>query len=182
VDIWETEVLNTIYRESKLGLQAIHNVIGKVYDEKLALDLNKQAAKYSKLEEKAATRLIENGKVPRSIRPMEKARMWTSMQANMVLNTSTGHVAEMIIKENATEITPMEKARMWTSMQANMVLNTSTGHVAEMIIKENATEITDVLKAVKRHKNISTESMEMADELMDFSEKNIQILKSYRKS
>jgi len=145
VDIWETEVLNTIYRESKLGLQAIHNVIGKVYDEKLALDLNKQAAKYSKLEEKAATRLIENGKVPRSIRPMEKARMWTSMQANMVLNTSTGHVAEMIIKENATEIT-------------------------------------DVLKAVKRHKNISTESMEMADELMDFSEKNIQILKSYRKS
>jgi len=144
VDIWETEVLNTIYRESKLGLQAIHNVIGKVYDEKLALDLNKQAAKYSKLEEKAATRLIENGKVPRSIRPMEKARMWTSMQANMVLNTSTGHVAEMIIKENATEIT-------------------------------------DVLKAVKRHKNISTESMEMADELMDFSEKNIQILKSYRK-
>jgi hypothetical protein len=145
VDIWETEVLNTIYRESKLGLQAIHNVIGKVYDEKLALDLNKQAAKYSKLEEKAATRLIENGKVPRSIKPMEKARMWTSMQANMVLNTSTGHVAEMIIKENATEIT-------------------------------------DVLKAVKRHKNISTESMEMADELMDFSEKNIQILKSYRKS
>ena len=145
MDIWETEVLNTIYRESKLGLQAIHNVIGKVYDEKLALDLNKQAAKYSKLEEKAATRLIENGKVPRSIRPMEKARMWTSMQANMVLNTSTGHVAEMIIKENATEIT-------------------------------------DVLKAVKRHKNISTESMEMADELMDFSEKNIQILKSYRKS
>ena len=144
MDIWETEVLNTIYRESKLGLQAIHNVIGKVYDEKLALDLNKQAAKYSKLEEKAATRLIENGKVPRSIRPMEKARMWTSMQANMVLNTSTGHVAEMIIKENATEIT-------------------------------------DVLKAVKRHKNISTESMEMADELMDFSEKNIQILKSYRK-
>ena len=145
MDIWETEVLNTIYRESKLGLQAIHNVIGKVYDEKLALDLNKQAAKYSKLEEKAATRLIENGKVPRSIKPMEKARMWTSMQANMVLNTSTGHVAEMIIKENATEIT-------------------------------------DVLKAVKRHKNISTESMEMADELMDFSEKNIQILKSYRKS
>jgi hypothetical protein len=144
MDIWETEVLNTVYRESKLGLNAIHNVIGKVYDEELALDLNKQAAKYSKLEEVAATRLIENGKIPRNI-------------------------------------TAIEKARMWTNMQAKMVLNTSTEHIVEMMIKENATELTGVLKTVKRNKNISKESIEMANELMDFSEKNINILKSYRK-
>ena len=144
MDIWETELINTVYRESKMGLNAIHNVIGKVYDENLALDLNKQAARFSKLEEKAAEILIENGEMPRSISPLEKAKIWAAMQASTVMNTSTGHIAEMMIKENSAEII-------------------------------------DVFKTVKRNKNISSEGMEIANELMDFGEKNINILKSYIK-
>jgi len=144
MDIGETVLINTVYRESKMGLNAIHNVIGKVYDENLALDLNKQAARYSKLEEKASDILIENGDIPRPVSLLEKTKTWAAMQASTVMNTSTAHIAEMIIKENATEII-------------------------------------DVLKTVKRNKNISSESMEMANELMDFSEKNINILKTYIK-
>ena len=35
-------LLNEAYRNTKMGLEAINTVISKVYDEDLALDLNRQ--------------------------------------------------------------------------------------------------------------------------------------------
>ena len=39
-------VLNEAYRNTKAGLEAINTVISKVYDEDLALDLNRQAVRF----------------------------------------------------------------------------------------------------------------------------------------
>ena len=73
----------------------------------------------------------------------------------------------------------VEKAASWTALQAGTLLNTSTGHVAELMIEGNAKGITDLMKTVKKNQEAKREYCELAEELMDFEEKNIECLKNY---
>lgn len=137
-------VLNEAYRGSRAGQESINTVLSKIYDEDLALDLNRQALSFMAFEDKIVEKLREESKRP---------------------------------QENG----PMEKARMWTALQANTILNTSTEHMADMMIQGNARAITELMRTVKRNKGARKEYCELAEELMDFEEKNIEKLKSYLK-
>ncbi len=137
-------VLQEAYRSSKKGVEAINAVISKVEDEDLALDLNRQAVRFLNFEDKVTEKIREANK-----RPVEDS--------------------------------VMEKAVRWTSMQANTILNTSTEHLAELMIEGNTKGITDLMKTMKANKGAQKEYCELAEELMDFEEKNISRLKSYLK-
>lgn len=73
----------------------------------------------------------------------------------------------------------MQKAMLWGSIQANTMLNISTNHVADMVIQGNARGITDLMKAKHNNKNSSSFANELAEELMDFEEENIERLKRF---
>ena len=137
-------LLNEAYRNTKMGLEAINTVISKVYDEDLALDLNRQAVRFMSLEDKVTDKIREASRRPAAASPVGKAVRWTSIQANTLLNTSAEHVAELMIKGNAKGIT-------------------------------------DLMKAVKANRGARKEYCELAEEIMDFEEKNIERLKSYLK-
>lgn len=64
-------------------------------------------------------------------------------------------------------------------MRANTMLNTSTSHIAELMIQGSNRGLTSMWKAVNHHENAGNISMEIAKELMDFEEKNIERLKQY---
>ena len=138
----EISVLHESCRNTRMALNAIDTVLNKVYDEDLAYDLNCQANHFRELERKIHRTMQQEG-----IRPKEGSRM--------------------------------EKAMLWSSIQANTLLNTSTGHVADMMIQGNARGITDLMKAAHNNKVTGSYANELANELMDFEEKNIQKLKSY---
>ena len=57
----EETILKEVYDRAHSGMDSIHAIIGKVYDDDLALDLNRQAYHYSKISEKALNKLYENG-------------------------------------------------------------------------------------------------------------------------
>ena len=135
-------VLNEAYRSSKKAQEAINTVISKVYDEDLALDLNRQAMRFQNFEDRVTEKIRDA-----SSRPEEE--------------------------------TAVGRAMHWTALQANTMLNTSTEHVAELMIEEQADRITDLMKAVKKNKSARKDYCELAEELMDFEEKNIQCLKNY---
>ena len=135
-------VLNEAYRSSRKGVETINTVISKVYDDDLALDLNRQAVHFLAFEDKAAEEIRKASERP----------------------------------EGALAV---EKAASWTALQAGTLLNTSTGHVAELMIEGNAKGITDLMKAVKKNQEAKREYCELAEELMDFEEKNIECLKNY---
>ena len=61
----DRSLLNEVYRSSKAGVDAVHTVIAKVYDDDLALDLNRLAYEYSRIGERASSRLYENGFWPK---------------------------------------------------------------------------------------------------------------------
>lgn len=138
-------VLNEAYRNSRMGLEAINTVINKVEDEDLALDLNRQAVRFLSFEDKVTEKIREGSRRPE-------------------------------------QSSPMGKAVRWTSIQANTLLNTSTEHLAELMIQGNTKGITDLMKAVKANKDARKEYCELAEELMDFEEKNIERLKEYLKN
>ena len=137
-------VLNEAYRNTKAGLEAINTVISKVYDEDLALDLNRQAVRFLTLEDKVTDKIREGSRRPE-------------------------------------QASPVGKAVRWTSMQASTLLNASTEHLADLMIQGNTKGITDLMKAVKANKGAKKEYCELAEEIMDFEERNIERLKSYLK-
>lgn len=73
----------------------------------------------------------------------------------------------------------LEKAMLWGSIQANTMLNISTPHVADMIIQGNTRGIADLMKVKHNNKNIGSYANELAEELMDFEEENIERLKKF---
>lgn len=72
-----------------------------------------------------------------------------------------------------------EKAMLLGGIHANTLLNISTPHVADMMIRGNARGIADLMKVRHNNKNKNSYANEMAEELMDFEEKNIERLKRF---
>ena len=135
-------VLDESYRNTRTGREAINVIIGKVEDDDLALDLNRQACRFIQMEEK-----------------MQKEYR----RAN----------------ETPPEDSLVDRTILWGGIQMNTLWNASTEHLADMMIQENTKGITELLKVVKRNKSAQKEYYEMAQELMDFEEKNIEKLKQY---
>lgn len=73
----------------------------------------------------------------------------------------------------------MQKAMLWGSIQANTMLNISTNHVADMMIQGNTRGITNLMKVKHNNKNSGSFANELAEELMDFEEENIERLKRF---
>ncbi len=138
----EVSVLRESGYNARMALEAIDTVLNKVYDEELSYELNCQANKFRELERKIMRTMKREG-----ISPREQSRL--------------------------------ERAMRWSAIQANTLLNTSTGHVADLMIQGNTRGITDLMKVVHNNKAKGSYANELARELMDFEEKNIEKLKSY---
>ena len=137
-------VLGESYRNTRMGREAINVIIGKVEDDDLALDLNRQACRFVQMEEKIQKEYLKETETPPEDRLMERTMLWSGIQMNTLLNASTEHLADMMIQGNTRGIT-------------------------------------ELMKVVKKNKSAQKEYYEMAQELMDFEEKNIEKLKAYLK-
>lgn len=80
---------------------------------------------------------------------------------------------------------PGHKGSVWqdlmlrNAIRGNTLFNTSTGHIAELMIQGSNRGLTDMWKTINHHENAGKMSMEIAKELMDFEEKNIERMKNY---
>ena len=136
-------VLDENYHTCVMGTQAINTLIHKVTDEKLALELNRQACKYTNLARKVTDKLAREYESPRGERT--------------------------------------NKAMLWAGLQVNTLKNTGNEHVAELMIRGNTAAISDMMKVMKANKTARKDYCELAEEIMDFSEKCIENLKTYLK-
>ncbi|MBO5207922.1 MAG: hypothetical protein J6B68_01105 [Lachnospiraceae bacterium] len=65
------------------------------------------------------------------------------------------------------------------SIHANTLLNVSTSHLADMMIQGSNRGLMDMYKSVKHHTRAEAKSIELAQELMNFDKKSIEIMKEY---
>ena len=65
-------VLGESYRNTRMGREAINVIIGKVEDDDLALDLNRQACRFVQMEEKIQKEYLKEKETPPEDRLMEQ--------------------------------------------------------------------------------------------------------------
>lgn len=138
----EQNLFREVHKNAQMALDAIHAIEDKVYDHEFMVDLNKQAAKYSEMKEQVS-----------NILEKEKAKPE---------------------KEN-----PVAKWMLYSGIQMNTLLNTSTSHLAELIIKGTNMGITSLCRAMNHNELAGEYAFEIARELVDFEEANIEQMKKY---
>ncbi|WMC92291.1 hypothetical protein [Kineothrix sp. MB12-C1] len=138
----DAEILRGVQKNTEMAIKAIDTMSSKVTDDDLALQLSKQALKYSEIHNKALDKILEGKAEP----------------------YRTNNISQMMLVGG---------------IHSNTLLNTSTSHIAEMMIQGSNRGITDMYKHLNHHEHAENVSLEIAKELMDFEEKNIERLKKY---
>ena len=138
----DAKVLREVQRNTKMAMKAIDTITDRVYDDDLSMHITRESMKYAELYNKATDRLL-NGRA-------------ASYREN--------GIQDMMLKGG---------------VRANTMLNTSTSHIAELLIQGSNRGLTSMWKAINHNENAGNVSMEIANELMDFEENNIEKLKQY---
>lgn len=105
----EINVYREIQRNTEMAIKAIDTISPKVYDDGLALQISKQSLKYSELYNEASRQLMAAKAANYQGSVLSDAMLKTGIHYNTMLNTSTGHLAEMMIKGSNNGILEMEK-------------------------------------------------------------------------
>lgn len=138
----EVAVYREIQKNTEMAMKAIETIVDKVHDDKLALQISRQSLKYSDLHNRAKDKLLQ-----------AKAEPYR-----------TNYIAD---------------AMLAGGIHSKTLLDTSTSHIAELMIQGSNRGITDMCKALNQNGGVGGYSVEMAKELMDFEEKNIEHMKKY---
>ena len=105
----EINIYREIQRNTEMAMKALDAITDKIYDDRLASVVAEQELQYSRMHDRAVQTLVEQ-KVPTyRDNAWDNAMLRFGIGCNTLLNTSTGHLAEMIIKGSNNGILEMEK-------------------------------------------------------------------------
>lgn len=135
-------LLQDIQKNTHMAMTAIDTLLDKAEDDEFILNLSRQSIGYARIHNDAVEKLIE-----------ESSGTYRSNQMTDIF--------------------------LRGSIHANTLLNTSTSHLADMMIQGSNRGLTNIYKSIKHHTQAETESVELAQELMNFEEKNIKNMKDY---
>lgn len=138
----DVKVLQEVQKNAKMAIKAIDTISEKIYDDNLSMQVTRESMKYSDIYNKAADRLLKGKAAP----------------------YKESGFKDMMLKNG---------------VRANTMFNTSTSHIAELLIQGSNRGLTSMWKAINHNEDAGNISMEVAKELMDFEEKNIERLKQY---
>lgn len=106
----EVKIYREIQRNADAAMKAIDTIADKVNDDELSLQMFEQSLKYSELHNEAVKQLLNAKTRPLQSRYLSDAVLKTGLRYNTMLNTSTGRIAELMIKNSTNGILEMEKA------------------------------------------------------------------------
>ena len=102
-------IFKSIQKNTEMALKAIDTIEPKVQDRDLALLLAKTSQRYASLHQKAVNSLIEAKVEPGKTSGLQQLMLVGSINGNPLLNPSTSHIAELMIKGSNMGITDLNK-------------------------------------------------------------------------
>lgn len=138
----EASIYQEIRKNAGMALVALNTIADKIFDDSLAMQVARESLKYSDIRNKATDRLLQS-------------------------------------KAELHRESPFSEMMLKGGIHMNTMLNTSTSHIAELLIQGSNRGIVDMCKTLNRFPKMQGPAMEMAKELMDFEEKNIERLKKF---
>lgn len=103
------ELLCYIYKNVKMGSDAIIDLLPKVDDSSFRSALTNQLSGYEKIADEAEKQLTPMGIKPKEEPMMKRAMAKLGIAMNTMTDASVGHMAEMLIKGSTMGITDMTK-------------------------------------------------------------------------
>lgn len=103
----------TIYREiqknTEKSITVINTISDKIYDDQLAMQVSRQSIKYTEIHNAALDQILKAKAQPYHSNHLSDFMLKTGIHYNTLLNTSTEHIAEMMIKGSNNGILEMNK-------------------------------------------------------------------------
>ena len=131
----EINIYREIQRNTEMAIKAIDAIADKIHDENLAKEIAEEELQYSRLRNRAVQKLVEGRAQTYHDNAMEDTMLRFGIACNTLLNTSTGHIAEMMIKGSNNGVLEMEKVLIHNEEMAGKA---STAMARELIALENA--------------------------------------------
>ena len=110
----DVELLREIQKNTEMGLHALEIMENKVYDDKLSLQLIRESFKYGELHDRAKAQLLAAKQMPEPENKIARMMLSASINGSTLLNTTTSHVAELMIRGSN-----MGLSRQWKAMNHN---------------------------------------------------------------
>lgn len=102
------DLLNYIYNNAKIGSQNIANILHKVNNQKLQNTLLNKLTQYQGIANQASELLDNLNETPKE-KPIDKLSNKAGIAVNTLTDTSTSHIAEIMINESTTDIIGLTK-------------------------------------------------------------------------
>lgn len=138
----DSAILREVQKNTGVAMKAIDTISEYVHDNDFTCSLYDQNRRYQALRDKAVTKLIDNH--------------------------------EEVYKDSSPKLSMVS-----TAIHMNTLFNSSSSHLAELLIRGSNTGITDMWKAMNKHEAATSESLEIANELVDFEQDCISELRKY---
>lgn len=105
----EVSVYREIQRNTEMAMTAIETISDKVYDDNLSMQISRQSIKYSELHNEAVKQLVKAKAELYHGSALADMMLKVGIHCNTMFNTSTGHIAELMIKGSNMGVLEMEK-------------------------------------------------------------------------
>ena len=105
----EIAIYREIQKSTEMGMKAIETISDKVYDDERHGCLYEKSLNYQEIHDAASKKLIAGKAEYYRSNALTEAMLKTGIHYNTMLNTSTGHIAELMIKGSTNGIIEMEK-------------------------------------------------------------------------
>lgn len=102
-------VYREIQRNTDMAMKAIDTISDKVFDDHLAMQITRQSIKYSEIHNEATKQLVAAKADGYHGNNLSDIMLKTGIRYNTLLNTSTSHIAELMIKGSNMGVLEMEK-------------------------------------------------------------------------
>ena len=106
----EINVYREVQKNAEMAIKAIETLSDKVYEDEFGLQISRQALKYSDIRNRAMDKLLEAKAEPVHQNYLSDIMLKGAVHLNTLFNTSTSHLAELMIQGNNRGITEMCKA------------------------------------------------------------------------
>ncbi len=137
----DINLLKEIQRNTGMGLHALENLTPKVYDDGLALQLARQSFKYGELHDRARAQLLAARQRPEPENKVNRMMLSASLQANTLLDSTTSHLAEMMIRSSNTGL-----SNLWKSMNHNSQAGEQSTRLAKELMDFEESSVRELKK------------------------------------
>lgn len=110
----DVELLREIQKNTEMGMHALDVMSSKIYDDSMALMLARESFKYGEIHDRARAQLLAANQRPEPENRVNRMMLSAAIQGNTLLNASTSHLAELMIRGSS-----MGLSSLWKSMNHN---------------------------------------------------------------